>query len=162
MISISWSQPSCVEKLKVALAAVGQPFYHFNKNVLFITKTKWSLSSKSINCRSFILITGEEESLLKLMRNGSAFQEVDSQGWLPLHEAAVQPNKTILEITLKGDVPLRTICDSCQFHILTYEFKQSSLFQLHILLSGNRPTWKEKLLCFWLWTNVLWKMSMSC
>ncbi|XP_015682032.1 ankyrin repeat and SOCS box protein 14 [Protobothrops mucrosquamatus] len=49
--------------------------------------------------------TGEEESLLKLMRNGSALQEVDSQGWLPLHEAAVQPNKTILEITLKASHP---------------------------------------------------------
>lgn len=159
MISISWSQPSCVEKLKVALAGVRQPFIILTRICYLLTKTKWSLSSKSINCRSFILITGEEESLLKLMRNGSALQEVDSQGWLPLHEAAVQPNKTILEITLKGNVPLRTMC---QFHILTYEFKQSSLFQLHILLSGNRPAWKEKLLCFWLWTNVLWKMSMFC
>ncbi|XP_063152498.1 ankyrin repeat and SOCS box protein 14 [Candoia aspera] len=40
------------------------------------------------------------------MRNGSAFQEVDSQGWLPLHEAAVQPNKNILEITLKASPPI--------------------------------------------------------
>ncbi|KAM3844731.1 ankyrin repeat and SOCS box protein 14 isoform 3-T3 [Vipera latastei] len=92
-------------EIKSSTCSCGAAFYHFNKNVLFITKTKWSLSSKSINCRSFILITGEEESLLKLMRNGSAFQEVDSQGWLPLHEAAVQPNKTILEITLKASHP---------------------------------------------------------
>ncbi|XP_013912666.1 PREDICTED: ankyrin repeat and SOCS box protein 14 [Thamnophis sirtalis] len=80
-------------------------FYYFDKSLLLITKTKWSLSLKSTNSRSFILITGEEESLLQLTRNGPAFQEVDAQGWLPLHEAAVQPNKTILEITLKASHP---------------------------------------------------------
>ena len=37
------------------------------------------------------------------MRNGSAFRETDAEGCLPLHEAAAQPNKNILEIILKGE-----------------------------------------------------------
>ncbi|XP_061474280.1 ankyrin repeat and SOCS box protein 14 isoform X2 [Rhineura floridana] len=40
------------------------------------------------------------------MKNGSAFEEVDQQGCLPLHEAATQPNKNILEITLKASHPV--------------------------------------------------------
>ncbi|XP_077781067.1 ankyrin repeat and SOCS box protein 14 [Podarcis muralis] len=50
--------------------------------------------------------TGEEEALLKLMRCGSAFREADQQGCLPLNEAAAQPNKNILEITLKASHPV--------------------------------------------------------
>ncbi|XP_042305064.1 ankyrin repeat and SOCS box protein 14 isoform X2 [Sceloporus undulatus] len=70
--------------------------------------------------------TGEEAALLKLMRNGSAFQETDGEGCLPLHEAASQPNKNILEITLKashcivwqqtnlkGETPLFLAVDKC-------------------------------------------------
>ncbi|KAJ6668336.1 hypothetical protein lerEdw1_015713 [Lerista edwardsae] len=49
---------------------------------------------------------GEEEALVKLMRNGSAFKETDTQGCLPLHDAAGQPNKNILEITLKASHPI--------------------------------------------------------
>lgn len=48
---------------------------------------------------------GQEEVLQKLMRHHSAFKEADHQGWLPLHEAAAQLNKNILEITLKGKQP---------------------------------------------------------
>lgn len=47
-------------------------------------------------------LTGEEETLLKLVSYSSAFQEQDGHGCLPLHEAAAQLNKRILEITLKG------------------------------------------------------------
>lgn len=39
---------------------------------------------------------------MKLVRHSSAFEEADQQGWLPVHEAAAQLNKNILEITLKG------------------------------------------------------------
>lgn len=49
-------------------------------------------------------ITGQEEALKKLVRHSSAFEEADQQGWLPMHEAAAQLNKNILEITLKGTV----------------------------------------------------------
>ncbi|XP_062979460.1 ankyrin repeat and SOCS box protein 14 isoform X1 [Elgaria multicarinata webbii] len=60
------------------------------------------------------------------MRNGSAFREADEQGCLPLHEAAAQPNKNILEMTLKashsvvwqqinrkGETPLFIAVDKC-------------------------------------------------
>ncbi|XP_064931856.1 ankyrin repeat and SOCS box protein 14 [Columba livia] len=46
--------------------------------------------------------TGQEEALTKLVGHSSAFEEADAQGWLPLHEAAAQPNKNILAITLKA------------------------------------------------------------
>ncbi|XP_076202427.1 ankyrin repeat and SOCS box protein 14 [Aptenodytes patagonicus] len=46
--------------------------------------------------------TGQEEALMKLVRHSSAFEEADRQGWLPVHEAAAQLNKNILEITLKA------------------------------------------------------------
>lgn len=46
--------------------------------------------------------TGQEEALKKLVRHSSAFEEADQEGWLPVHEAAGQLNKNILEITLKG------------------------------------------------------------
>ncbi|KAM6248035.1 ankyrin repeat and SOCS box protein 14 isoform 2-T2 [Spheniscus humboldti] len=39
---------------------------------------------------------------MKLVRHSSAFEEADRQGWLPVHEAAAQLNKNILEITLKA------------------------------------------------------------
>ncbi|XP_044881296.1 ankyrin repeat and SOCS box protein 14 [Mauremys mutica] len=49
---------------------------------------------------------GQEAVLLKLMRHCSAFKETDQRGWLPLHEAAAQLNKNILEITLKASDPV--------------------------------------------------------
>lgn len=52
-------------------------------------------------------MTGQEEALMKLVRHSSAFEEADQQGWLPLHEAAAQINKNILEITLKGTESFR-------------------------------------------------------
>lgn len=44
---------------------------------------------------------------MKLARHSAAFEEADQQGWLPLHEAAAQINKNILEITLKGTESFR-------------------------------------------------------
>nr|XP_033781775.1 ankyrin repeat and SOCS box protein 14 isoform X1 [Geotrypetes seraphini]XP_033781776.1 ankyrin repeat and SOCS box protein 14 isoform X1 [Geotrypetes seraphini]XP_033781777.1 ankyrin repeat and SOCS box protein 14 isoform X1 [Geotrypetes seraphini] len=48
---------------------------------------------------------GQEEALLKLVTHQSAFHEADENGVLPLHEAAMQLNKNILEITLKASSP---------------------------------------------------------
>lgn len=42
---------------------------------------------------------------MKLVRHSSAFEEADQQGRLPVHEAAAQLNKNILEITFKGTEP---------------------------------------------------------
>ncbi|XP_055985115.1 ankyrin repeat and SOCS box protein 14 [Sorex fumeus] len=48
---------------------------------------------------------GEEEALSQLTKYHSAFEEADGTGWLPLHKAAVQLKKKILEITLKASKP---------------------------------------------------------
>ncbi|XP_045349238.1 ankyrin repeat and SOCS box protein 14 isoform X2 [Leopardus geoffroyi] len=46
--------------------------------------------------------TGKEDALARLTKCHSAFDEADEIGWLPLHKAAVQLSKNILEITLKA------------------------------------------------------------
>lgn len=56
-------------------------------------------------CPSDLLI-GKEDALARLTKYHSAFDEADGIGWLPLHKAAVQLNKNILEITLKGKLLL--------------------------------------------------------
>nr|XP_014349854.1 PREDICTED: ankyrin repeat and SOCS box protein 14 isoform X3 [Latimeria chalumnae] len=48
---------------------------------------------------------GQEEDLQKLTGHHFAFDEADDRGWFPLHEAAVQLNKNILEITFKASYP---------------------------------------------------------
>lgn len=53
----------------------------------------------------FFLLIGEEDALSHLTKYHSAFDEADGIGWIPLHKAAVQLNKNILEITLKGKSP---------------------------------------------------------
>ncbi|XP_044514194.1 ankyrin repeat and SOCS box protein 14 isoform X2 [Gracilinanus agilis] len=45
---------------------------------------------------------GEEDALSKLSGHFSAFEETDQTGWLPLHHAATQLNRAILELTLRG------------------------------------------------------------
>ncbi|XP_067400310.1 ankyrin repeat and SOCS box protein 14 isoform X1 [Emydura macquarii macquarii] len=80
------------------------------------------------------------------MRHCSAFEEADQRGWLPLHEAAAQLNKNILEITLKasnpivweqtnlkGETPLFVAVDKC--------FLDNVHF---LLLSGCNPNVKNE------------------
>ncbi|XP_012672176.2 ankyrin repeat and SOCS box protein 14 isoform X2 [Clupea harengus] len=43
--------------------------------------------------------TGDEEALRRLAQHQDAFCKTDSRGWLPIHEAAAQEKKSILEIT---------------------------------------------------------------
>ncbi|KAL1021573.1 hypothetical protein UPYG_G00015040 [Umbra pygmaea] len=62
---------------------------------------------------------GNEEALTRLAKQPGAMSIVDDRGWIPLHEAAVQEKKSVLEIvfsassqgaeqcrTLKGETPL--------------------------------------------------------
>lgn len=42
--------------------------------------------------------------LARLTKDQAAFDEADGDGWLPLHRAAVQLNKNVLEITLNGEL----------------------------------------------------------
>ncbi|XP_074169252.1 ankyrin repeat and SOCS box protein 14 isoform X4 [Rhinolophus sinicus] len=61
----------------------------------------------STNCKKIVetLLIGEEDALSHLTEYQSAFEETDGIGWIPLHKAAMQLNKNILEITLKASKP---------------------------------------------------------
>ncbi|KAM4721107.1 ankyrin repeat and SOCS box protein 14 isoform 2-T2 [Rhinophrynus dorsalis] len=71
--------------------------------------------------------TGDEKTLDKLSSHQRAFLEADEKGWIALHEAAVQSNKDILEITFmsssysaleettdKEETPLFLAVQSCK------------------------------------------------
>lgn len=60
----------------------------------------------NVNLLPSDLLIGKEDALSRLTKFHSAFAEADGAGWLPLHKAAVQLNKNILQITLKGKLPL--------------------------------------------------------
>ncbi|XP_077181605.1 ankyrin repeat and SOCS box protein 14 isoform X1 [Paroedura picta] len=90
--------------------------------------------------------TGEEETLLKLISQSAAFQEQDGHGCFPLHEAAAQLNKRILEITLKasdptvwqktnvkGETPLFIAVDKCLMENVHF-----------LLLNGFNPDIKNE------------------
>ena len=66
----------------------------------------------NVNMSSFDILIGKEDVLSQLTKYHSAFDEADEIGWLPLHKAAVQLNKNILEITLKGKLPLQLFFDA--------------------------------------------------
>lgn len=74
--------------------------------VEFRNSTGCLVSVPNANLFLFDLWIGEEDALSQLTKYHSAFDEADGIGWLPLHKAAVQLNKNILEITLKGKLPL--------------------------------------------------------
>uniref|UniRef100_A0A669NX84 Ankyrin repeat and SOCS box containing 14 n=1 Tax=Phasianus colchicus TaxID=9054 RepID=A0A669NX84_PHACC len=95
---------------------------------------------------SGVRIKSQEEALKKLVRHSSAFEEADQQGWLPMHEAAAQLNKNILEITLKashastweqttlrGETPLMVAVRNC--------FLENVHF---LLLNGCNPNIKNE------------------
>lgn len=57
----------------------------------------------AVNEFCFVLcVSGDEAELCKLAVHQPAFSEEDSAGQIPLHEAAVQSNQHILEMTFKG------------------------------------------------------------
>ncbi|XP_055414234.1 ankyrin repeat and SOCS box protein 14 isoform X2 [Bubalus kerabau] len=89
--------------------------------------------------------TGKEDVLSQLTKYHSAFDEADEKGWLPLHKAAVQLNKNILEITLKasklsvweqtthnGETPLFLAVSNCLLENVSF-----------LLLNGCNPNTKN-------------------
>ncbi|XP_043934697.1 ankyrin repeat and SOCS box protein 14 isoform X2 [Protopterus annectens] len=91
--------------------------------------------------------SGQEESLQKLTDKTFAFNEADQRGWLPLHEAAVQLNKNILELTfeasnptvreqttLKGETPL--------FLAISHGLVENSNFLLLNGCNANAADWE--------------------
>uniref|UniRef100_A0A2K5J7Z6 SOCS box domain-containing protein n=1 Tax=Colobus angolensis palliatus TaxID=336983 RepID=A0A2K5J7Z6_COLAP len=88
---------------------------------------------------------GKEDALSHLTKCHSAFDEADEIGWIPLHKAAVQLNKKILEITLSasdpslweqtthnGETPLFLAVSSCLLENATF-----------LLLNGCNPNAKN-------------------
>ncbi|XP_034552211.1 dynein heavy chain 12, axonemal [Notolabrus celidotus] len=84
---------------------------------------------------------GDEHTLDKLALQPETHSRVDDRGWIPLHEAAVQENKRILEIifsasppgaaqcrTLKGETPL--------FLAVVHGLRESATF---LLQNGSSP-----------------------
>ncbi|CAL8325418.1 unnamed protein product [Merluccius merluccius] len=72
-----------------------------------------------LKCHPHTVSLGDEEALNRLMIQPRALSKVDERGWIPLHEAAVQGRRKILEDifsgssqgagqcrTLKGETPL--------------------------------------------------------
>ncbi|KAG2471216.1 ASB14 protein, partial [Polypterus senegalus] len=51
------------------------------------------------------IAAGDEKTLQQLAVHRYAFREADADGWLPLHKAAAQKEKSILEITLQASSP---------------------------------------------------------
>lgn len=45
---------------------------------------------------------GDEDALNRMAVQPESMSRVDERGWIPLHEAAVQENKRILEIIFSG------------------------------------------------------------
>lgn len=45
---------------------------------------------------------GDEDALNRLLVHPESLSRVDERGWIPLHEAAVQENRKILEIIFSG------------------------------------------------------------
>lgn len=64
------------------------------------------VSVPNVNLFSFDSLIGKEDALSHLTKYHSAFGEADEIGRIPLHKAAVQLNRKILEITLSGKFPL--------------------------------------------------------
>lgn len=61
------------------------------------------------------VMSGNEDALKVLVQRKEALSNADSRGWIPLHEAAVQHKKSILEITYAGPrdisiVPTQKTC----------------------------------------------------
>lgn len=56
----------------------------------------------SSSIHSLCMVTGNEDALRMLVQHKAAMTMADNKGWIPLHQAAVQPKKNILEITFSG------------------------------------------------------------
>ncbi|XP_057625418.1 ankyrin repeat and SOCS box protein 14 [Chionomys nivalis] len=60
---------------------------------------------ETVKYSSYSPSTCKEDALAHLTKYHSAFDEANGDGWLPLHTAAVQLNRNILEITLSATKP---------------------------------------------------------
>lgn len=52
---------------------------------------------------------GDEDALNRMAVQPENLSRVDERGWIPLHEAAVQNNKRILEIIFSGSEVIKSM-----------------------------------------------------
>ncbi|XP_066529411.1 dynein axonemal heavy chain 12 isoform X1 [Hoplias malabaricus] len=91
---------------------------------------------------------GNEDALRLLVENKKALAMADSRGWIPLHEAAVQSNKTILEITFsaspQGSGQCRTLKrETPLFLAVVRGFRENATFLLQNGCSPDCPNEDE-------------------
>lgn len=54
---------------------------------------------------------GDEDALNRMAVQPETLSRVDERGWIPLHEAAVQENRKILEIIFSGSEVIKRLYD---------------------------------------------------
>lgn len=79
---------------------------------------------------------------MKLVRHSSAFEEADRRGWLPLHEAAAQINKNILQVTLKGLESFRVSTKKVT-DLGVMNHPASNMFCFFCILASPAITWEQ-------------------
>ncbi|XP_019944907.2 dynein axonemal heavy chain 12 [Paralichthys olivaceus] len=84
---------------------------------------------------------GDEDALNKLAEQPETLSRVDERGWIPLHEAAVQLNKRILEIIFSASPPGATQCrtikgETALFLAVVHGIRENATF---LLQNGCSP-----------------------
>lgn len=93
---------ACANKLQPFVSSlINWPFV-IVINVLPLLKLTNTLNHRSSSVHSLCMVTGNDEALQMLVQHKAAMSTADNRGWIPLHQAAAQPEKGILEITFSG------------------------------------------------------------
>ncbi|XP_060931467.1 dynein axonemal heavy chain 12 [Limanda limanda] len=84
---------------------------------------------------------GDEDALNRLAEQPETLSRVDERGWIPLHEAAVQLNKRILEIIFSASAPGAAQCRSLKgetplFLAVVHGIRENATF---LLQNGCSP-----------------------
>ncbi|MEE6501788.1 hypothetical protein FKM82_004322 [Ascaphus truei] len=107
-----------------------------------VVQTTESNSSLSLSAEHGKIVAairaGDEKALTEFCSHKCAFQEADDRGWIPLHEAAAQLHRNILEIvfksssysvwektTLKSETPLYLAVDGCKLDHVNFLLSNS-------------------------------------
>ncbi|KAK2851544.1 hypothetical protein Q5P01_007820 [Channa striata] len=84
---------------------------------------------------------GDQDALNRLAVQPETLSRVDERGWIPLHEAAVQDNKKILEIVFSASAPGAAQCRTLKgetplFLAVVHGLRENAIF---LLQNGSSP-----------------------
>ncbi|XP_055015713.1 ankyrin repeat and SOCS box protein 14-like isoform X2 [Boleophthalmus pectinirostris] len=84
---------------------------------------------------------GDEDALIRLTIQPEMLCKVDERGWIPLHEAAIQDNKQILEIIFSASPPGAAQCrtlkgETALFLAIVHGLRENATF---LLQNGSSP-----------------------